>query len=764
MHRRSLKVTRIGKAKGRKATPKGNEPYCAPWELEAKPVFSHAHRRNSDPCEQCGKAGGTSEVNGKYLCSHCLNSGMRVRPTAPEGWVRRGNLLEAKSSDPLTAKQEKSFLRKNGPWLLLVSAGAILIALGFAFPALSFAGFKLLDLGIGASVAGIAHFSFTNWVDGKWVNFLWRSKLLHPNPKGHHGPGRPLEWVFVLAGVGISVALLSTAFGATPTHAWQAGAGMAALGGASLVTYSQFANAWKYVLGKPSIVVSSNGATMSGQESNLGADYGPDTPGTTTSGIQEAVNAIKAAGKGTVNCLPGTYIIPSLRAITDHEGESIMVGVYIDSSMNFICDGVITIANDINANPSLPNMPFMVDGTSHVYVRIREIDGNRANQSTFQTNGIIYGIDVRGSSHVNIDRCYVHSTVETGIAFEDECDQCEATYNTVLDIGTAGSSSDANALGSDHTSTNCRFIGNECQSNIAAGIIHEGNIGHVDIGNSCHNCNNAGIVVLNTASYPTLNVGSCQVIGNECYANSGSGIAALGNSSAITVDSIVINGNLIHDNAGHGIILGELGVASVASSSQISGNESYRNDLNGIYITGSGYSGTRVIGNSAYNNAFGGANQSGIVIDNVTDCIVTGNVAYDNQATKTQQYGIATVDSEARALITDNVVSGNLTAAMLLQGTGDVVHGNLGFNPLGFTVTTPSFPATATNVQNTNPFPVRIYLLTAGTMTAFQITDPAGNVQAISTAPVAGQEFTLDPGANIQFTYTVAATWKWYGI
>ena len=67
---------------------------------------------------------------------------------------------------------------------------------------------------------------------------------------------------------------------------------MAALGGASLVTYSQFANAWKYVLGKPSIVVSSNGATMSGQESNLGADYGPDTPGTTTCGIQEAYSAL----------------------------------------------------------------------------------------------------------------------------------------------------------------------------------------------------------------------------------------------------------------------------------------------------------------------------------------------------------------------------------------------------------------------------------------------------------------------------------------
>jgi hypothetical protein len=40
MHRRSIKITRIGKAKGRKTTPKGNEPYCAPWELNGQSPYS----------------------------------------------------------------------------------------------------------------------------------------------------------------------------------------------------------------------------------------------------------------------------------------------------------------------------------------------------------------------------------------------------------------------------------------------------------------------------------------------------------------------------------------------------------------------------------------------------------------------------------------------------------------------------------------------------------------------------------------------------
>ncbi len=82
----------------------------------------------------------------------------------------------------------------------------------------------------------------------------------------------------------------------------------------------------------------------------------------------------------------------------------------------------------------------------------------------------------------------------------------------------------------------------------------------------------------------------------------------------------------------------------------------------------------------------------------------------------------------------------------------------------GFGTTTPAVGASTVDVQNTNPFPVRIYLLTGGTGTAFQITDPSGTAQAVTVALAAGMEFTLDPGAKIQFTYTAAPTWKWYGV
>ncbi len=82
----------------------------------------------------------------------------------------------------------------------------------------------------------------------------------------------------------------------------------------------------------------------------------------------------------------------------------------------------------------------------------------------------------------------------------------------------------------------------------------------------------------------------------------------------------------------------------------------------------------------------------------------------------------------------------------------------------GFSVSTPAFPASTVDVQNTNAFPVRIYILTIGTTTAYTITDQAGTTQSVTTILSAGQEINLEPLEKIQFTFTVAPTWKWFGL
>ena len=92
------------------------------------------------------------------------------------------------------------------------------------------------------------------------------------------------------------------------------------------------------------------------------------------------------------------------------------------------------------------------------------------------------------------------------------------------------------------------------------------------------------------------------------------------------------------------------------------------------------------------------------------------------------------------------------------------ITNNIGYNPQGFGITTPSVPASGTAQENTEPFPVRVYLKTGGTGTAYAITDPAGNTETFTTTLAEGMEITLDPGASITLTYTVAPTWVWYGV
>jgi hypothetical protein len=62
---------------------------------------------------------------------------------------------------------------------------------------------------------------------------------------------------------------------------------------------------WTDFHGAPFVTVSPTGLAK-GLEPNNGANYGPDTPGTVTNGIQEALNSIASTG-GRVYCLQGSY-------------------------------------------------------------------------------------------------------------------------------------------------------------------------------------------------------------------------------------------------------------------------------------------------------------------------------------------------------------------------------------------------------------------------------------------------------------------------
>ena len=75
---------------------------------------------------------------------------------------------------------------------------------------------------------------------------------------------------------------------------------------------------------------------------------------------------------------------------------------------------------------------------------------------------------------------------------------------------------------------------------------------------------------------------------------------------------------------------------------------------------------------------------------------------------------------------------------------------------------TPSVPASGTAQQNTNPYPVKVYV-NGGALTEVQISinGTAYTVYSNSTASAVYEGFTLPAGASITLTYSTAPTWSW---
>lgn len=137
--------------------------------------------------------------------------------------------------------------------------------------------------------------------------------------------------------------------------------------------------------------------------------------------------------------------------------------------------------------------------------------------------------------------------------------------------------------------------------------------------------------------------------------------------------------------------------------------------------------------------------------------------------TTTYNVGIASnyAGGENLACITDEarIYNRALTQAEMenLHTSNPLYYPVVPNSTYGFSISTPTFPASTIDVTNTNSYSVRIYILTIGTTTAYQITDQLGNAQSFSTVLMVGQEITLDSNAKIRFTYAVAPTWVWYG-
>ena len=76
-------------------------------------------------------------------------------------------------------------------------------------------------------------------------------------------------------------------------------------------------------------------------------------------------------------------------------------------------------------------------------------------------------------------------------------------------------------------------------------------------------------------------------------------------------------------------------------------------------------------------------------------------------------------------------------------------------------VTTPTVPASGTAQQNTNPYPVNVYLY-GGTVTVIDYTPSGGSATQVGTSGPA--TVRLNPGDSITLTYSAAPTWNWVAV
>ena len=760
------------------------------FDKEGKPTFAH-HNRSANPCGQCGKGGGASNINGRFLCSDCLNDNMVApRPPAREGWIRHGDLWRAKSLEEPTVKQERSFMRKWGPTLLMITAGAILLGVGITLPALGFLGFPLYGWGSVLTGLGIGTLTLIDFVDRKWINFSFKHHLLHPNPKGHHGPGRAIETSLTLLAFAAGAALLACALGATSTHAVQAGFATGALGAASLVTYGYATQSWKYILGKPNIVVSPTAASVNGQEANLGADFGPDTPGTTTSGIQEAANNVGPNG-GTVFLRNGNFSITGLttQSLNAHQNSAII----LPSGVRIVGSGVGATLITMPPIPAGKTNGWAVAfsnasiATGNTQIETSDLSIILPSPLTSATGMLAWddAVELDGGYQCNVERLYVENG---GVAFYPNT--ANVNTSTALSAGNNYENILRDSRFFQCTGSITLFQGTRCtierctvdtnwDDAILVGSAGQKHVIRDNIINGApvvagKGGTTAGIFLENDggvgAGQASLAMSEIVLSGNILYGRAGfnsgnqDGITVLG-ARDVTISECICDGN-----HGSGLDVGESYEITVA------GCTSKLNGASGINIyqdLAAAVSGFDIVGCHSYYNGTVGANPFGLRVNAGAGTIegvrIIGGTYFDDRSASATQTWAFALSNATGAVLSHVFISGAdlSNSPNIFDNSGSpsfLIKDCAGYNPQGFAVTTPAFPATATNVQNTNPYPVRIYLLTAGAGTAFQITDPSGTAQLITVGLTAGMEFTLDPGAQILFDYTTAPTWKWYGI
>ena len=434
---------------------------------------------------------------------------------------------------------------------------------------------------------------------------------------------------------------------------------------------------YRNIHGRPSVTVSSKGLTLGTSEYfNDGADFGPDTPGTSTSGIQEAMDYLASSNyvqefgyAGTVRMNAGTFKITSPITFPSSGYISLEGAGLIDTQIMINASGISGVVNSVD------------NGFSYRSLK---------NFNVFSNSLGVSGLDIQ-SPEVN-GQCVVENVSVVG----------------------SWSGAPINWVGSENT----RF-------------------------------KNVSVVQAGTSPQSVFSVPGGTIYFDDCELDDFSGHA-----QEIT---------LLNTTLGAFELGGNTGTLLLLNCYQANAFTGTRFSTNGYTLQSFISLGTwhGLSDSSAFFGGGGGAGGAGgaqirnVRINAYINLLDSTTCKFcDTPDSNGYPYSYY-VDMRGTQL---NAGSGTLSGFVFGKKGGYVVnHG-------GFSIATPGVPNSGTAQTNSFAFPVRVYLTSSGTGTAYTLTDPNGNSETFSTTLAVGKEITVDPGGSITLTYTVAPTWVWYAV
>lgn len=430
---------------------------------------------------------------------------------------------------------------------------------------------------------------------------------------------------------------------------------------------------------------------------NVATTYGADTSGAreASAAIQAAVNAASAAGGGIVYLPAGIYkvstpIVPASRVRIRGAGPGTTVVKVYGGGQGFFWDGP-------NQGPAT-----LIDASFEDL----EIDGSN------QANGGVYtsamkGIQVHLGQRILYRNLYIHDCGATGLGSDNGHDcwiiSCVCDSNGRLNSGAQAGGAGIGIGTGTYAVENWTIIGCITRNNGTNGLFFENQsgvqsagivvVGHLSSGNVGHGIADAGVNGIQViggrstdngaagfAAYKGTYAGASgpgtqgRVSGLEVTNNTTHGIHLDGTNGAFS--DYIIEGCRIWQNLTHGILVDAVG--STVTNVHLRENEIYLNHNSGIFVklSGGSFTGLNIAGNVIYNNGLQtGANvnlRAAIRVScAVTSLWLKGNRCYDDQAVKTQSYGLIvdTVTLTGPGEIDGNSFGNNLTGVVLSTAT-----------------------------------------------------------------------------------------------